>query len=274
MILAFSIAARLPPSILRWAGRVQLRFPLVHRWIQRLRPSGVVTIQHGLGKGLKIIANAESNVGYALGTTEPQVQDFFAAHLRPGDVVYDIGANVGFFTLIAAKMVGPTGRVYSFEPVPSTAQALRKNIALNRLTNVDVIEAAVGRSSGTGTLILGQSSLDARLDPDGGDGSGLAVPVVSIDDSPVDRHPTFVKIDAEGAEFDVLDGMRQTLATTPIPTILCELHQEGDRDEHLAAFASALRDLSVEYTLSLLEDGDDWWAPHAVALPAACTGRT
>jgi FkbM family methyltransferase len=237
-----------------------------------MRPAGVVTIRHGAGQGLRIFANDQSNVGYALGTTEAEVQRFLTANLKPGDVCFDIGANVGFFTLIAARLVGDTGRVYAFEPLPSNAEALRRNIALNGLQNVEVIEAAVSERSGTAELVLGQSSLDARLSMLGeAQPDAIAVRVISLDDFEIDGSPSLVKIDAEGAEYAVLSGMRRVLASTPV--ILCELHQRRERAAHLAAVRAVLGEAASRYTISLLEDGEDWWAPHVVALPLERAGQ-
>jgi FkbM family methyltransferase len=262
----FDLAAHLPPAALRWAGRLQLRYQFIRRLVERLRPRGVVTIRHGVGQGLRIYASDRSNIGYALGTTEPEVQAFLATHLKRGDVCCDIGANVGFFTLIAARLVGETGRVYAFEPLPSNAGALRRNVELNGLQNVEVVEAAVSDRSGTAQLILGKSSLDAKLSDDGTRVAGsISVRLVSLDEVEMVREPALIKIDAEGEEFAVLDGMHQKLASTPV--ILCELHQECGREEHVAAVRDALGEAAPRYALSLLEDGDDWWAPHAIALP-------
>jgi hypothetical protein len=114
--------------------------------------------------------------------------------------------------------------------------------------------------------VLGQSSLDAKLSTNGDTSAdSISVRLVSLDEVGMVREPSLIKIDAEGAEFSVLDGMRQTLSSTPV--LLCELHQERDRNAHLAAVRGALGEAAFRYDLSLLEDGENWWAPHAVALP-------
>lgn len=263
--LAYRLSTRLPPGLLRWIGRAQLRSPLLRHVVRAARPAGIVTIKHGPGKGARLIADG-ANTGYALGTTEPEVQHFFAGHVGQGDVVLDIGANVGFFTLIAAQLVGELGEVHSFEPLPETADALRRNIALNRFGHVRVHTAAVGAESGTARLKVGTSSLDPRLASDGEEGETVVVPIIALNEMQFPKPPTFIKIDAEGAEFDVLHGMSRLLSHKPV--ILCELHRNCSAADHLAAFGAALgahRDL---YEVSLLEDVDaSWWAPHAVALP-------
>src|SRR5688572_13621160 len=67
----------------------------------------------------------------------------FRELIRPGMVVVDVGANIGYFSLLASTLVGPTGRVYAFEPDPVNCALLRKNVRLNRVTNIEVIESAL-----------------------------------------------------------------------------------------------------------------------------------
>ena len=96
---------RVPVSVVRWAGREQFRIPLLGRllrpaakWLRR-KPR---VVPHGQAKGL-VINPSGANPGYALGTSEPLVQDAFAEHVPKGGVVWDVGANVGFYTLIASR---------------------------------------------------------------------------------------------------------------------------------------------------------------------------
>jgi FkbM family methyltransferase len=214
-----------------------------------------------------LIDVAGSRPSYVLGTAERDMQDFLAAHLRAGDVVFDLGANVGFFTLVAAALVGPSGRVVAYEPLPTNAVALRRNVGLNELANVEVVEAAVSAAVGT-----------AELDPNGSDQEGslvvhrgsatISVPTVSVD-AEADRlavAPTLVKIDVEGAEGDVLTGMMRTLGTAR-PIVVCEVHQHHhDLSDPIPA---ALR--AAGYDVTWLEpeaqSPDGFWAPHLVGVP-------
>ena len=147
--LLLAIASRLPGGLLRRIGAWQWTGPLARklvaagsRWIR----TQDVVISHGIGAGLKFNAGG-ANPGYALGTSEPPVQDALARLVKPGDVAYDIGANVGFFTVLLGRLVGPTGAVAAFEPLPPTAEALRKNAALNGFVHVTVFAHAVGRAA-------------------------------------------------------------------------------------------------------------------------------
>jgi FkbM family methyltransferase len=140
--------------------------------------------------------------------------------LVEGDVVLDIGAHIGLFTIELARHVGRSGRVIAFEPAPDLAERLRKNIERNRLGDrVDVVEIALGNESGSAILRAASGyPRDAGRRSLFGHGVGVAtVPVRTLDDllasgeldTPTGIHG--IKIDVEGAELHVLEGMRVTL---------------------------------------------------------------
>lgn len=258
-----AIAAKVPPRLARYVGRHQHLRDLARRYAAR----GTVRIAHGPGKGLLISTEGDANLGYALGTTEPLVQDFLAQHLQPGHVFYDVGACVGFFSLIAARLVGDAGRVVAFEPFTANADALDANARMNRFYNVQIVRAALSNFDGSAVLNLGQSRLDGRLSNDAPGRSGETVDVsVSQIDSLDLAPPTVVKIDAEGAELDVLAGMRKTVAAYR-PTIICEMHYL--LDSHLTDVREALGESGDGYEVRFLESGVSAksWAPHVVAAP-------
>jgi FkbM family methyltransferase len=190
-------------------------------------------VEGGEGAGLRL--RLPQNGDYISGQSEIPVQRELARHVRPGDVVYDIGANVGFFSLIAGRLVGRAGCVYSFEPVAENAASTCENVRLNNLANVTLFDVAVGRSSGTAELLLtdwdGGSSLSTSAVKPDEPISKRTVQVVALDDL-VDREglraPTFVKIDVEGVELDVLMGMSRTIASSK-PILLYEL-DDGNND--------------------------------------------
>lgn len=203
--------------------------------LYRLRHDGIAVMTTGPGAGLRFVPGP-SNPAYATGGNELPVQEAVARHLKPGSVFYDIGANVGFFTAIAARLVGGGGLVYAFEPVPENARWIRLNAGLNRLGNVRIVRKAVSESSGSAQLWLaaysgGSALASAAKPPDAG--KTLAVETVCIDDvvfSEWRAVPSVVKIDVEGAELNVLRGMSRTLREVR-PVVVYEID-----DEHHAAF--------------------------------------
>src|SRR5262245_8579614 len=127
-----------------------LRLPL------RLIPGrAVLPILQGPLRGKKWIAGASDN-GCWLGSYEYQKQRLFAKSVSPGDVVFDVGAHVGFYTLLASVLVGKRGRVIAFEPVPANLEYLRHHIRLNRIDNVEIIEAAVSDTDGVSAFKIGE----------------------------------------------------------------------------------------------------------------------
>jgi len=145
------------------------------------------------------------------GYFERGLTEMLIRHLRPGLVMYDIGAHFGYFSLLGSALVGSAGHVYSFEPTEATHARLLTNTRL--LDNVTPIKHAV--YSETTELVfcdMGQkdSSLNHVRAKDEGERSvdEVRVPAVSLDDFVNDhRPPDFVKVDAEGAEFAILRGM-------------------------------------------------------------------
>jgi FkbM family methyltransferase len=140
---------------------------------------------------------------------------FYRRFLRPGDVVVDIGANIGLATLVAAKIVGPRGRVVAVEPHPQTFEYLRDNVQLNGLADVVRLYcAALGEREGQRRIVEFPGD-DSQNHLDGGDQSGIRVAVVPLDGLLMLEGPTaLLKLDVEGYEKLVLDGANRTLATT------------------------------------------------------------
>jgi FkbM family methyltransferase len=248
---------------------------------QRLLRKRTWRIESGEAAGLRLAF--PQNLDYILGSSEIPMQQFIARHLSAGGVFYDIGANVGFFSLLAGKRVGPEGFVCSFEPLPENVRAIRRNALLNGMTNVSVFEVAVDAESGTGELFLTEWDGGSFLSS-----TGVApqeplqrrtVRVVALDDfieAEGLRPPTLVKIDVEGVEMGVLRGMLRTLETFK-PVLVYEV-DDGDK----AAFERRWRALDhfaagIGYEVTHLDDSYpnlDWHVGHSVAMPGHIPSRS
>ena len=231
MALLLSFLNRMPASWIRAAGALRGKSRLVKRmtdWLpDRLRNRDGV-IQKGLGRGLRF-NGGDSAVGFLLGTHDVEVQSAFQQFLRPGMVVYDIGANVGFTAVLAAKQVGPSGQVICFEPLQNNAEQIRRNAALNDFRTIAVHQFAVGERDGDAEFQRSQSPTWGRLVQAGAAPSAsgfLKVPMRSLD-SLVGNDglppPDFIKMDVEGAEVDVLRGA-QMLLRQARPVLVIEVH--------------------------------------------------
>lgn len=176
---------------------------------------------------------------YHLGIYEPETSRFLAASLRPGDTFWDLGANAGYHTLMAARAVGPTGHVIAVEPDPRTCEILREQLELNGFSNCTIVQAAVSDRSGQTILI--QRASDPRGNAlqqidnpaiDNKIGSAVEVPSVTMDElSARYPRPRLIKMDIEGAEVLALPGGRSLLSGPDRPErLLVAVHGDGARD--------------------------------------------
>src|SRR5262249_41087030 len=167
------------------------------------------------GAGFRLRIKPQDWLGrhvYVTGEYEPATSRVIEALLRPGDTFLDIGANIGYFTLLASRRVGKAGLVFAFEPVPQTRENLLRNVRLNCATNVVVREEAVADSTGEDSFFLGPpdhsgiSSLRSLLNASG----VLKIRKTRLDDLlPPGTRVDLIKIDIEGAEYHALRGMRE-----------------------------------------------------------------
>jgi FkbM family methyltransferase len=169
------------------------------------------------------------------GMHEPALTAALREALRPGNTFLDVGANFGYYTLLAAARVGPAGQVVAFEPNPRGAAGLRANLALNDCGHARVVEAAVGRRGGRQALFVprrGQSGLGTlaaeaaeRL---AGTAREITVVLTSLDEFVAANPPEAVravKVDAEGWELEVLAGAGEMLRRYR-PLLFCEVGPE------------------------------------------------
>jgi len=147
----------------------------------------------------------------------------FVLHfLREGDFFLDVGANIGSYTVLASGAVG--AETLCFEPVPETFQHLLDNIHLNRLTDrVQAHNVAVGSEAGEIEMIADQDTVNRVITGEAYAGATVKVPVVVLDEILAGRVPKLIKIDVEGFELKVLQGMRDTLRDQR-PRLFIEIH--------------------------------------------------
>ena len=159
---------------------------------------------------------------------EGRVAELLIPHLKSGDIVYDIGANIGFYTVILGKAVGKKGRLIAFEPEKESYVRLQNNLKLNELTNVYMFQKAIGDKTSEAKLYLGQTtgnfSLVKTYEKEIG---SQIVEIVNGDQFIKERNlpiPKLVKIDVEGYEYSVLQGLSNTLSHPNCEIICCEIH--------------------------------------------------
>jgi FkbM family methyltransferase len=217
---------------------------LIRRWhlagrgldrLKRLIPRQLwVQVQTGLSQGMWMHLRLPTEESYWRGTHEPDVQNAISVALRPGIVIYDIGAHLGSIALGTARLVGDLGRVVAFEGDPENVLRLRDNSSRNGLEDrLQVVHAAVwsctrtdGISFRRGRTVRSQGGVEANGNcPVLGSGEVVNVPAVTLDDfvaagGPL---PQLVKIDVEGGEYQVLRG-GSSLFASQRPLIIAEVH--------------------------------------------------
>jgi FkbM family methyltransferase len=201
--------------------------------LHSLLKNTAVPVLSGPLKGWKWLPPS-GNHAYWIGKHERAYVNEFANHIKHGDVVFDIGAQAGYFTLVASRLVGSQGRVVAFEPFPENIDFIKAHCELNDCDNTTLLEVAVGGSCGTRTFqvanafmghILEQDLLstaesvadsvsDSATDSETDSGSVLAVSVVTLDELPASHQnlrPDVMKIDTEGMEYWVLQGGKEMI---------------------------------------------------------------
>jgi FkbM family methyltransferase len=142
---------------------------------------------------------------------EPFETALFKKEIKPGQTVLDIGANIGYYTLMAAKLVGPKGKVYAFEPDPDNFALLKKNVESNGYTNATLINKAVSNKTKTAKLFLNKTNRGDHRLYDSKDGRPfIPIRTVKMDDffKKTDKKINFIKMDIQGSEAGALEGLK------------------------------------------------------------------
>ena len=201
------------------------------------RPGQIARVLRGPLRGHRFILRETPNWASIVGRWEPEATRFYRLLIGPGDVVWDCGANVGIHTLLFAKLVGRGGSVVAIEPLPSAAEDIRLNCALNGVRNVFVLESAVSDARGRAVFQTTVHSTQGSLTGLSGHSrvDDIEVAVTTLDEIARSHGaaPDFIKMDIEGAEGPALSGFSQVAQS--FPTFAIDLHSP-EQDRHVGAF--------------------------------------
>jgi FkbM family methyltransferase len=182
-----------------------------------------------------------------LGTYERKETRLVRRYLRPGMTVVDVGANVGYYTLLAARRVGAGGQVFAFEPSAYAADLLERTVQANRLTQVRVVRSGLGSRPGEARLAIPAPGNHTPSMLGTEQGPATTVAVTTLDQSLTDfgiERVDLLKLDVEGYEPQVLAGGAAALAAGRVGAILCELNDPWLR--HAGTDAQALYDTLLQ----------------------------
>ena len=200
-------------------------YPPTKKWLfDRLRQKEVLV--HGFPFLLDPLDSLELSI---FRRYEPFETALLSAEIQPGMTILDIGANIGYYTLLFSKLTGAKGRVIAFEPEPQNFALLEKNLTRNHRTNVEALNVAAGDLAGESFLYLSEENRgDHQAYPTAENRQKVRMTTARIDDcvrGPVD----LVKMDVQGFEAHTLAGMEATIAANPRLTIFTEFWPEGLR---------------------------------------------
>ena len=187
------------------------------------------------------------------GTWEPVETEIMLRLVKPGMTLVDVGANLGYMTVLGSRQVGPSGRVIAFEPEPGNFALLTRNVTRNRCDNVEIHQMATGAKTGESlTMFLaGQNLGDHRThaDPDEPGRVRITVRSTTVDAIVAGRRVDFVKMDIQGGEGHALSGMRETIEQNEAMMVLLEFWPYGLR--RAGTTPSLLLDTLLEAGFSL-----------------------
>jgi FkbM family methyltransferase len=232
--LAAWLARWLPASAKRALYQVSPLSHLIRSSLNRAAPEGLTEVEVAGGglAGMRLALDLRSEKDYWLGTYEMELQQAIGNLVHPGMIVYDVGANIGYISLLLARAVGEAGQVFAFEALPQNVERLRANLALNEMTGrVTVVPGAVVEKARPVHFLIGPSSGTGKAEGSQGRQeiaytASLLVEGRSLDEFIYqDRHPEpqVVKVDIEGGEVLALPGMQRLLKEAR-PALLLELH--------------------------------------------------
>lgn len=281
--LAASTARLLPDWMKKGVYRVKPLARFIRNGLNQAAPQGMtqITIAAGANAGMQMLIDLQSEKDYWLGTYEADLQHAVADLVRPGMVIYDVGANIGYISLMLARAAGESGRVFSFEALPANLERLRANLALNpEGKRVSVVAAAVIDREGPAHFLVGPSGGMGKAEGSAGrstqDDRVIYSETITVSGLSLDAFiyqqgnppPQAIKMDIEGGEILALPGMQRLLKDAH-PMLLMELHgpqAAGVAWEALTSAGYRICQMAPTYPPVTSAAQLDWKA-YLVALP-------
>lgn len=281
MLLKIAAAAArwLPMGIKRGVYRYPYLARVIRSQLNRAAPEGLVEIQvaSGLLAGSRLILDLQTEKDYWLGTYEAALQQALRDLVKPGMIAYDVGAGIGYITLMLAKVVGEGGRIFAFEALPSNLERLRENVCMNEMQNsVMIIPGAIMDHEGRAQFLVGPSGGMGKVSGSTGRQDVHYPTTIDVRAFTLDGFiyeagnptPDVMKMDIEGGEILAIPGMRRLLREAK-PLIFLELHGPEaaaiawrDVGEAGYTFRKIRRSYPPVFSLEELD-----WKEYLIALP-------
>jgi len=233
MKVASLFARILPAPMKRGIYKIKPLAQIIRKTLNAATPKGFfeIEIAAGILQGSYLLLDLQQEKDYWLGTYELDLQAAIEHYTQSGMCIYDVGANIGYISLMFAKLIGPSGKIFSFEALPENIKRFKRNKALNDFArNIKIIRAAVIDKSGTTQFLRHKSSAMGKAVGSAGRQEqyqeSINVPAVSLDDFVFIENnpaPDLIKMDIEGGEALALQGM-QKIFNNIRPILLIEIH--------------------------------------------------
>ena len=277
--IAAAAAQRLPMPVKRSLYRLTPLARLIRGGLNLAAPQGMTTIEvaGGLLAGSRLSINLQEEKDYWLGTYEPELQATIQDLVEAGGAAYDVGANIGYISLLLACKLGPGGKVYAFEALPANLERLEANLKITGLAaQVEVVPAAVVDRDRVVKFLVGPSGGMGKAEGSKGRKEfdydmSIQVKGISLDEFVYrdgNQPPQAIKMDIEGGEVLALPGMKQVLREAR-PLVFLELHGTEAADAAWQAFDEAgyrICRMQPGYPEVASQDNLDWKA-YVVAFP-------
>jgi FkbM family methyltransferase len=233
MHLATLVARILPQPIKQWLYKIHPLANWLRSGLNKAAPQGLTEIQVAAGElsGMKLLLDLQTKKDYWLGTYEPELQNAARDFVQPGMVIFDVGANIGYISLLMARLSGENGQVFSFEALPNNLLRLQKNIALNHMQSIIKVipKAVVDSSCPVSFLTHSSNAMGKALGSVGRNEhyeQEIKVAGLTLDDFVFlegNPAPDLIKMDIEGGEVLAIKGMHRLLKEKH-PLLFIELH--------------------------------------------------
>ncbi len=191
------------------------------------------------------------------GVREKKSTEIMQKFIQPDDVILELGANIGYYVLIESKILSEKGHIYAVEPGPENVKLLKKNIELNNVKNIDVFHMAMSNEKGTAKLYIGPAcNLHSLIGTTGvADEQYVEVETDTVDNFLKEKRPvTFLRMDIEGYETEIIDGMRETLKSPQLKRFFVEIHPHRVSSEKMLNFLKKLLEYGFETAYCVSRD--------------------
>jgi FkbM family methyltransferase len=190
------------------------------------------------------------------GKREPFATDILTKDTQPGEVILEIGANIGYYTILQSKKIGPKGQIYAIEPEKENFEYLKKNVKLNKLNNVTLFKQAIGDKNGELEIYAyEQGNLNSPFKWDDNYKGKEKVKEQTIDTFlEGKKDPNWIRMDVEGYEYNILIGAKKTLRNKNLKRMFIEFHFGMVEKQNMVDLLKMIRDSGFEIEYAIVED--------------------